>query len=340
MRPPLGRIARLRTTAYPRSMATACAAELRAALAAAREAARLTEAVRASLRPGTVAKDDRSPVTVADYGAQALICRSLARAFPHDPVVGEEHGRALREPGGQAMLARVVEEVAAIVPDATAADVLAWIDHGDGAPAGRWWTLDPVDGTRGFLRGDQYAIAVALIEGGTVRVGVLACPALSLVGAGGTLFGAVAGQGAFMEPLAGGPRRPLAVVQPGDTAHLRFAESVEAGHGDQQRQAAIARAAGITAPPLRMDSQAKYGIVAAGEAALYLRLPNPDTPAYREKAWDHAAGALLVAEAGGRVTDAHGRSLDFAAGATLARNQGIVASNGAIHDAVLGALAG
>jgi 3'(2'), 5'-bisphosphate nucleotidase len=321
-------------------MTSAYEAELATATAAAREAARLTEAVRASLRPETLEKDDRSPVTVADYGAQALVCRALARNFPRDPVVGEEHGAALRESAAAAMLDRLVAEVAAIVPGATEADVLAWTGHGDGVPGPRWWTLDPIDGTKGFLRGDQYAIAIALVEDGAVRLGVLACPALPLAGPGGTLFVAAAGQGASMEPLEGGPRRPLAVVQPGDTDRLRFAESVESGHGDQERQATIARAAGITAPSLRMDSQAKYGMVAAGEAALYLRLPNPKTPDYREKAWDHAAGALLVAEAGGRVTDALGRPLDFAAGAKLTRNQGIVASNGAIHDAVLGALAG
>lgn len=305
------------------------------AVVAAREAARLTEAIRASLRPGTEEKEDRSPVTIADYGAQALICRALARDFPADPVVGEEHGAALRGP----MLARVTASVAALVPAVTEAEVRSWVSHGDGAPAARWWTLDPVDGTKGFLRGDQYAIAIALIEAGVVRVGVLACPALTLAGPGGTLFVAVAGQGACMEPLAGGPARPIAVVRPGDVARLRFAESVEQAHGDQARQAAVARAAGILAPSLRMDSQAKYGMVAAGEAALYLRLPNPETPDYREKAWDHAAGALLVTEAGGRVTDARGRALDFGAGPRLLNNDGIVASNGSIHDAVLEALA-
>ncbi|NJO20524.1 MAG: 3'(2'),5'-bisphosphate nucleotidase, partial [Spirulinaceae cyanobacterium RM2_2_10] len=76
----------------------------------------------------------------------------------------------------------------------------------------------------------------------------------------------------------------------------------------------------------------------SGQAALYLRLPSPKTPDYREKIWDHAAGALVVEEAGGRVTDMHGQPLDFSLGAKLVNNQGIVASNGVIHEQVLAAL--
>jgi 3'(2'), 5'-bisphosphate nucleotidase len=121
---------------------------------------------------------------------------------------------------------------------------------------------------------------------------------------------------------------------------LRFAESVESAHSDQAGHAVLARAIGISAPPLRMDSQAKYGALARGDAALYLRLPSPDAPGYREKIWDHAAGSLIVEEAGGRVTDAEGRPLDFAGGRAMTGNRGVVASNGELHERVLAALAG
>jgi 3'(2'), 5'-bisphosphate nucleotidase len=87
-----------------------------------------------------------------------------------------------------------------------------------------------------------------------------------------------------------------------------------------------------------MDSQAKYAAVAAGQAALYLRLPSPKTPDYREKIWDHAAGTLVVQEAGGKVTDMHGNPLDFANSPRLEHTRGVVVSNGAIHGDVLKAL--
>jgi 3'(2'), 5'-bisphosphate nucleotidase len=95
---------------------------------------------------------------------------------------------------------------------------------------------------------------------------------------------------------------------------------------------------GITLPSVRLDSQAKYGVVARGEAAIYLRLPSPKTPDYRERIWDHAAGVLLVEEAGGQVTDALGADLDFGQGRKLFNNRGVVVSNGHLHAAILSAI--
>ena len=97
---------------------------------------------------------------------------------------------------------------------------------------------------------------------------------------------------------------------------------------------------GISAAPLRMDSQAKYGAVARGDASLYLRLPSPKSPDYREKIWDHAAGCIIVEEAGGRVTDMTGKPLDFDHGRLMQDSRGVVVSNGTRHDAVIEALKG
>ncbi len=302
-------------------------------------AAKLCEAVRRDMVPKAMEKSDMSPVTVADYGAQAIICRALAAAFPNDPVVGEEDSADLQKPEMSEQLQQVTSVVTDQIAEVTSEQITQWIDHGNGEVARRFWTLDPIDGTKGFLRGDQYAIALALIEDGDLKVGVLGCPALAFGdGEPGLMFSAIRGQGTTMQSLAGGAAQATKVVQPGDTERLRFVESVEASHGDQERQNAVAQAAGITQPSARMDSQAKYGALAAGEAALYLRLPSPKYPNYREKIWDHAAGAIVVEEAGGRVTDMHGKPLDFFSAAKMLDNRGVVVSNGPIHDAVLSAL--
>jgi 3'(2'), 5'-bisphosphate nucleotidase len=224
--------------------------------------------------------------------------------------------------------------------------VCDWIDHGNGKVSPRYWTLDPIDGTKGFLRGDQYAVALALIEDGDLKVGVLACPYLPVDpadpdGPRGVLFTAVRGGGARMEPVGNGAGGgTIRVVGGGDADNLRMVESVESGHGDHSLQARVARTVGITRESVRMDSQAKYGAVARGQAALYLRLPSPRTPDYRENIWDHAAGALVVEEAGGRVTDVRGAPLDFAGGPKMRGNRGVVVSNGVLHDPVLEQLAG
>src|SRR5690606_1688037 len=82
----------------------------------------------------------------------------------------------------------------------------------------------------------------------------------------------------------------------------------------------------------RLDSQAKYAVVAAGEAEIYLRLTRHT--GYVENIWDHAAGALVVEEAGGKLTDLNGERLDFSRGPRLEKNVGIVASNGRFHDRI------
>lgn len=312
--------------------------EKEVAITAAIAAAKLCEAVRHQIPPA-MEKSDKSPVTVADYGSQAIICKALSEAFPQDPVVGEEDATELRQPAMAENLAKVTQYVQEIIPEATAQQVTAWIDRGNGKVCSRYWTLDPIDGTKGFLRQDQYAIALALVEEGEIKVGVLACPAMPLeTGETGALYVAVRGEGAARMPLSGGELMPIRVVPADDTSNLRFVESVEASHGDQSRQNAVAQAVGITAPSVRIDSQAKYGIVASGQAALYLRLPSPKSPNYRENIWDHAAGAIVVEEAGGKVTDMYGKPLDFATGTKMIDNRGIIVTNGVIHDTVLAAL--
>jgi 3'(2'), 5'-bisphosphate nucleotidase len=94
---------------------------------------------------------------------------------------------------------------------------------------------------------------------------------------------------------------------------------------------------GIQAGPLLMDSQAKHAVLAAGRADLLLRFPTRSDA--HDWIWDQAAGALLIEEAGGQVSDLTGRPLDFSTGRRLLRNSGLVASNGWLHDAALRAIA-
>lgn len=320
--------------------------EKEVALAAVSEAAKLCQRVRSEM-VGAVSleKGDRSPVTVADFGSQALVCRTLTQAYPRDVIVAEEDSTQLQQPDNRTKLAQVTQYVQRFIPDASSAAVCDWLDAGNGRVGPRYWTLDPIDGTKGFLRNDQYAVALALVEEGQVKVAALACPALPLElnqpgpeEDSGVLFVAVRGEGTQMSPMSRAAFRPIRVSAQIDAPDRRFVESVEAAHGHHNLQQAVARAVGISRPSLRMDSQAKYGAVARGDAALYLRLPSPRSPDYREKIWDHAAGSLIVEEAGGRVTDMHGRPLDFASSYKLQNNRGVVVSNGAIHAAVIEAL--
>jgi 3'(2'), 5'-bisphosphate nucleotidase len=113
---------------------------------------------------------------------------------------------------------------------------------------------------------------------------------------------------------------------------------VEKAHTNVDEIGQLAAVLGITAAPVAMDSQAKYAVLAAGAGDVLLRLLSPSRPDYREMIWDQAAGSIVVTEAGGRITDLDGRPLDFAQGRTLAKNRGVLATNGRLHDALLAGL--
>jgi 3'(2'), 5'-bisphosphate nucleotidase len=205
----------------------------------------------------------------------------------------------------------------------------------------RFWTLDPIDGTKGFLRKEQFAIALALVIRGQVELAVLGCPNLPFPGnpAPGTLAWAIRGHGAWRQALDL-PQSAASRIRVSGVAaasELRVCESVESGHSAHDWSALVASTLQLHRPAVRMDSQCKYAVVAAGEADAYIRLPT--RKGYQEKIWDHAAGVLLVEEAGGTVTDILGRKLDWTLGATLAVNSGVVATSGQCHPEVLMAIA-
>lgn len=318
--------------------------EVKVAVRAALEASLLCLQVQKDLTGElSFTKSDRSPVTVADYGAQAIICKLLKESFPEDRIIAEEDSAELKKPSHGAILAQVTRYVREHIPDASPTEVCEWIDSSCHTPAERFWALDPIDGTKGFLRGEQYAVCLALIEKGVVTVGVLACPSLYVdigrpEGKKGCVFLAVKGKGAVQMDMDGADRRLLSVSLGEDLSKALLTESVEADHSNHHLHRCVARKLSISQPPLRMDSQVKYGIVARGEAVLYLRIPAPSEQDFKENIWDHAAGVLMVEEAGGKVTDAFGRVLDFASGIKMEKNYGIVVTNGIIHDQVLDAL--
>lgn len=341
--------------------------ELEVAQLAVQRATLLTKKVFHEKAKGTISKDDASPVTIGDFGAQALIIHAIKKNFPDDQVVGEEEASTLRD--DQKLRDQIWGLVdGAKLNDSEAEKVLGGpiesldamldaIDAGNsaGGNKGRIWALDPIDGTKGFLRGGQYAVCLALMVDGDVKVGVLGCPNLPVDDSApltaesgvdqtdaegkGVLFAAVAGQGATSRPLgtAGlGKSQAIQMKPVKDLTQATFCESVEAGHSSHGDQFAIASKLGVTKPSVRMDSQAKYGSIARGAGDIYLRLPVSAT--YQEKIWDHAAGDLIVREAGGQVTDTLGRRLDFSKGRTLAENKGVVAAPSAVHGQVLEAV--
>lgn len=354
--------------------------ERRVAVRAVAEASELTRRLQTDLIiDGTQSKADASPVTVADYAVQALVVHRLRAAFPHDRFIAEESSAALRAD----------DRLCAMIVDATGLsrdDVLSCIsaceagkdddnDEGkeeEGKKQQRVWIMDPIDGTRGFIALRQYCIALGLLVGTEMKLGVLGCPRLPLNSSStsipsspssvvtkpsnppslitdnndntndtdkqGALFYAVRGHGTYMlhdtcTSLDDDTTHHRCHVSPGnDASSALLCESFEAAHSSHALSGRVAALLGLRQSPMRMDSQAKYGCMARGDAALFLRFPRKG---YVENIWDVAPASIVIEEAGGRVTDGRGRMLNFGLGRVLDNDDGIVATNGALHEQVV-----
>ncbi|MCK4762101.1 MAG: 3'(2'),5'-bisphosphate nucleotidase [Candidatus Aminicenantes bacterium] len=307
------------------------------------KAMRLTRMVQQDLSSqDSMTKADRSPVTIADFASQGIICRILKDAFPQLPIVGEEDSAELQKPENKKILERILHYInkdKKIKEILTGDNLFASIDLGNGEANDKvFWTLDPIDGTKGFLRGEQYAVALASIVDGKVQLGILGCPNLEIgnnKSAYGYLVYAVRGEGAYLLNIEKNETEQIGVSTLSDPTKMRFVQSYESAHGNLDLQVKIARLLKMEQEPAQMDSQVKYGFVSTGNAEIYLRIPNPKTPDYKEKIWDHAAGSIIVEEAGGEVSDIYGRELDFSTGKTLANNTGIFVSIPSVHKKIL-----
>lgn len=346
------------------------------AIDAVAEAARIAIGVSAEMkesdgdgRRSSLNKNDQSPVTVADFAIQACIGYRLSQRFPSDPLVAEENSEPLRRAGSEGVAESVHRWVRSLVPEASVDDVMAWLDLGAGKPQGvqtttpsdgsasagapksafwygrRFWALDPIDGTKGFLRRKHYAIALAFIEDGEVRAAAMACPRWNGSGIGcrrpGAVVAAARGGGTWWRSLQADPAADFArlrVSGQDDPTLAILLRSVESGHTNDAKMALLRRRLGAQAAPVCMDSQAKYAALAAGQGDILFRLLRREKPDYREKIWDQAAGSLVLEEAGGKITDLEGKALNFLAGRTLADNRGILASNALLHDSALEAV--
>lgn len=358
------------------------ARELEVATDAVRMASTLCQEVQAQLMrqdEQAETKDDRSLVTLADYAAQAIICWRIQQEWSDFTMVGEEDAEALTEggEGGALTLSKIVKLVNKTLklhkgmdaPELTSTEVVDLINKGGGAGGkGRHWVLDPVDGTLGFVRGDQYAIALAMMEDGDLKVGVMGCPNMPKIGevleydssytygfsprlvskmlAGeslgwykGCIFTAVKGGGAYMlpcDPAIKAEPLPVAVSKEFDPQAAKFCEPVMKANSSQGFTASVADNLGIESKPLRVYSQVKYGSVARADADVFMKFPKAG---YKEKIWDHAAGVIIVEEAGGKVTDAGGAPLDWAGGRYLeSLDRGIVATSTALHERLMDAV--
>lgn len=285
-------------------------------------------------------KEDASPVTAADLALQAMLALGLAEIDPGASIVGEESTQVFRAPGGDALRRLVHELVRSARPGLSDADIDRAIDAGAADGRGeRQWVIDPIDGTRGYLRGQQYCSCLAYVERGVVRFGAAGCPRLG-TGGEGAFVAATAGGGTWrwagMRP--DGPARRVSAASASRTPFVAC-ESPEVSDRAKRRLRTLGETLASPLIALPMESQCKFVLVATGDADLAIRFPPRDpTAGGVDMVWDYAGAVLMVDEAGGRMTDCEGRALRFGRGRAIEGNRGVLAGASWLHRAVVDAL--
>jgi 3'(2'), 5'-bisphosphate nucleotidase len=230
-------------------------------------------------------KAGNEPVTIADKRASELIVEGLAQRFPHDPVVSEE------------------------VPSAEAT-----------LRSPRLWLIDPIDGTKDFIRGsDGFSVMIGIQRDGLPVLGVVHQPSVSRT------FFATPDGGAHVMTADG--VQPLRVSSVTSAADVRLVASASHRSPDLDR---VKQTLGIDNEQNVGSIGVKLCLIALGVRDLYVN------PQAKTKVWDTCGPEAILKGAGGRLSDLFGDSVDYA---ELRQRRGLVASNGHVHDEVVAKLA-
>ncbi|XP_021726322.1 putative PAP-specific phosphatase, mitochondrial [Chenopodium quinoa] len=355
--------------------------ELEAAVNVVNRACRICVDVQKSLfsdNKGVLEKNDNTPVTIADFSVQALISLELKNQFPSIPLVAEEDSAFLRSNNLADAVVNVVKDNTSIAHEQLKdEEVLEAIDRGgsdafafEPKPA-TYWVLDPIDGTRGFLKGGGalYVVGLALVVEGEMVLGVMGCPNWKVnsvnnspmdvqerqknESAIGIIMAAHVGCGTWtvrLTDLLGGLMNmdgfwERCFVDGSSLVHEgRFcipeSQTWDSIPFSNSLSATTSRTnegnKQILLLPTCCGSLCKYLMVASGRASVFI----VQARAQRiMKAWDHAVGMICVHEAGGKVTDWKGSKIDLAADVMARRiispSGGVLVTNGTLHGQIL-----
>jgi histidinol-phosphatase len=219
-------------------------------------------------------KADGTPVTQADVEVERLLCSRLAESFPHDGILGEEGGLA------------------------------------SPSQSGRNWIVDPIDGTKAFMRGvPLYSILLALVQGGETILGVIDMPAL------GQACWAGKGLSCFYE----GARATVS-----KTSSLAGSLVTTSGYEDWD-PLTLKRVVGSGAMLRTWGDGYGWTLVATGRADVMAD--------FGISVWDLGPAPVIIEEAGGRISDPRGDGLALLP--ALGSRFDAIATNGRLHEEFL-----
>ncbi len=263
-------------------------------------------------------KNDSSPVTIADFASQIYIITKLKELYPKDQIIAEEDAISLIDDKG----IKVIRDCFRDLNIHDVAEVKEILNY-RGKSSNRIWTIDPIDGTRGFQEGLSYALGICLMEKSIPKICAIAVPDYDDRGL--AIFSAELLHGAKAS-YGGTDFKPIHVSTQKDIKKARMCHSL---HYDMPWVVQFAEKIGIK-DRIQLDSMAKFCMVADGSCDIYVK----PIMGYEASSWDYSPGDLLVREAGGIVTDLDEERLTFKDKKCILRSPGIIGTNGLLHDEV------
>jgi 3'(2'), 5'-bisphosphate nucleotidase len=260
-------------------------------------------------------KQDNSPVTLADYASQFFITFKITQSFPEDQIIAEETN--------EINLSEDELDLIKLCYGDLNIDIEIDLPQKK-LKSERQWTVDPIDGTKGFQKHLSYAIGIGLMINSNPRISIIGVPNFNEKGT--AIFIAEKENGAKVS--YGGEPFSLIEVSKQDT--LSESLMCHSLHYDEPWVMKFASEINIT-KFIQMDSMAKFCLISNGDADIYVKPLNKE----RSFSWDFLPGTLLVSEAGGKVSDLNGNPLKFLDEKLIVTAPGLIASNSYIHQEIL-----
>ncbi|MFX0071730.1 MAG: inositol monophosphatase family protein [Candidatus Hermodarchaeota archaeon] len=263
-------------------------------------------------------KIDRSPVSVADFASQIFIINGIKENFPNDQIFAEESEDNLIDNTSESQIKECFKELGI----EGISDFKKELNY-RGVKSDRQWTIDPIDGTAGYIEGLTYAIGITHMVNSDPRLCAISVPDYNKKGL--AIFIAEKDNGA-QASYGGDTFQPIHVSNQNKITKARLCQSL---HYDLPWVTQFADKIGIE-ERITLDSMSKFCMIADGSYDLYVK----PTFGKEMSSWDYSPGDLLVKEAGGKVTDLDEEPLKFKEDKCYLASFGIIVSNRILHDEV------
>jgi len=267
-------------------------------------------------------KEDGSPVTLADFASQIFIISKIQELFPEDQIIAEEDSGTFINQNIEDIIKKCYNSLNLVFEDGFK-DTLNY----RGSISNRQWTIDPIDGTKGFQKHLAYAIGIGFMVESEPTVCAISVPNYNERNL--TIFSAEKNHGAKVSY----GNQNFTLIKVSENKIIKNFRMCHSLHYDKPWVMNFARSLGIT-NFVQMDSMAKFCMVADSAADLYIKPLNIK----RSFTWDFLPGDLLVKEAGGAITDLNGNSIKYLDEKCIITAPGLIASNGVMHKDLLNAL--